>query len=1052
MKISSIPRWSIRNPVILLALYIGIVALALLVLFQLPVRMMPYLQSPLVAVVTMATGSPPQEVEAYLSKPIEQRMTVLDGVRFVRSSSQQDMSLVTVQFAWGQDMQRSLAAVQSVMKSAEGDITIDGFNTRSYWVLPIDPLNRPVLTLALQGAEWDPVRLRDFADNILVDRLKQVGDVQAVSIFGGYRRQLQIIVDRDKLAAYGLSILQVREAIDHNNISKGAGVLTKGDHEIVVRSDERALGSQTVLDYPVFNQGNRIVYIRDIATVKDTYEERRSSYRYNGVPALGINITQKPDASSPQTIDRLRTELKHIRTQYPGIEFKEAYDNSHLVEIIKEGTITELLISVALAGLVILVFLEDFRATVMVLISIPTSLAISILPFMPMGMSLNSSTLIGVLLAIGRLVDDSIVVIEAVERKLKEGKKPHEAAIEGTQEVFLAIAAATAVMVAALAPMTFAGGLTGIMFVGIVLPIIYALLASLIVSLTLTPLMAAYFLKSHQEHHRQPTLLQKLLTPFRRGLGKLEKSYALLLKLALKNRGMVLAIAISFIYLGYSLYPFVGQEMMPLADSGQFMVTVEAEAGTSFTKTDEISEKFEQILQKQPEVEKVSSEVGFELTNNSTYFSGYSMGGVNSVSMIVTLKDRGQRSRDIWEVIDAVEVLAHQTIPGIRRIAMQPMGVDVMATSAAPVQLAVYGDDLDILHRLSQQVLGIAKKTTGLKMAHTSSTMTQPEYQLKVNRRRAMELGLSIAEVTEQARYALQGGYTQQYYNLPNRRLSSILVRYDQKDRGNAQDLAAAYLTTKDGQQVPLNTVVTLDRHQGPSLIEHVNGHRVVYVNGFYRKHAPASMDLSMSVAMQAGSELSFPPGYGLDSMGDMTDMMIEFGRLLRGLLLSLVLIYIILVVQFGSFIQPINMMLSIPLELAGVFGALLLAGQTFSTVSILGIIILSGIDVAGAILLIDLILTKRKQMPRDAAILEAGPIRLRPILMTVIITLVVVIRLAFFPDTGMDAYSPIATVILGGLSISTLLTLIVIPVMHSIVDDGTRFFTHLWRKSQRKK
>jgi len=1054
MKIGSIPRWSIQNPVILLALYVGILALAVLALFQLPVRMMPYLQSPLVAIVTMASGSSPQEVETYISKPIEQRMTVLDGVRFVRSSSQQDMSLVTVQFAWGQDMQRSLGAVQSVMKSAEGDITIDGFSTRSYWVLPIDPLNRPVLTLALRGEGWDSVRLRDFADNILVDRFKQVPDVQAVSIFGGYRRQLQIIVDREKLAAYGLSILQVRDAIDKNNVSKGAGVLTKGDREILVRSDERALGSQTVLDYPIFNQGDRIVYVRDIATVKDTYEERRSSYRYNGEAALGVNIIQKPDASSPQVIARIRTELKRIQTQYPGVEFKEAYDNSHLVEIIKEGTIAELLISVALAGLVILIFLEDFRATAMVLISIPTSLAMSILPFVPMGMSLNSSTLIGVLLAIGRLVDDSIVVIESVERKLKQGRKPFHAAIEGTQEVFLAIAAATAVMVAALAPMTFAGGLTGIMFVGIVWPIIYALLASLIVSLTLTPLMAAYFLKPHSEHdqHKQ-TLLPRLLTPFRRGFGWLERSYAFLLDLALKNRGIVLAVAIAFIYLGYSLYPFVGQEMMPLADSGQFMVTVEAEAGTSFAKSDAIAQKFEQILQKQPEVEKVSSEVGFELTNNSTYFSGYSMGGVNSASMIVTLKDRGERIHDIWQVIDAVEALARRTIPGIRRIAMQPMGVDVMATSAAPVQLAVYGEDLDILHRLADQVLHIAEKTPGLKMAHTSSTMTQPEYQLKVDRPRAMELGLSVAEIAEQARYALQGGYTQEYYNLPNRRLNSILVRYDQKDRGNAQDLAATYLTTKNGKQVPLDTVVTLEHRNGASLIEHVNGRRVVYVNGFYRQHGPASMDLSMAVAMQAGAELDFPPGYGLDSMGDMTDMMIEFARLLRGLVLSLVLIYLILVVQFGSFIQPLNMMLSIPLELAGVFGALLLAGQTFSTVSILGIIILSGIDVAGAILLIDLILTKRRQkIPRDVAILEAGPIRLKPILMTVIITLVVIIRLAFFPDTGMDAYSPIATVILGGLSISTLLTLIVIPVMHSVVDDGTQLFSRIFKKQYIRK
>jgi hydrophobic/amphiphilic exporter-1 (mainly G- bacteria), HAE1 family len=399
-------------------------------------------------------------------------------------------------------------------------------------------------------------------------------------------------------------------------------------------------------------------------------------------------------------------------------------------------------------------------------------------------------------------------------------------------------------------------------------------------------------------------------------------------------------------------------------------------------------------------------------------------------------------------VMDAVNFEAQRSIPGVRRIAMQAMGVDVMATSAAPVQIAVYGEDFEVLHQLASQVLAIAKTVPGFIMPQTSSTLTQPEYQLTVDRRRAQELGLSVEQVTEQARYALQGGYTMQYYNRPNLRVNSILVRYNQRDRQGASELAGTYITTLKGQQLPLSTIVTLQPQNGPSLIEHVNGRRVVYVNGFYRKNSPASMDLSMAVAMRSGTELNFPPGYGLDSMGDMTDMMIEFDRLIKGLVVSLVLIYLILVVQFRSFIQPLNMMLSIPLELAGVFGALLLAGQTFSTVSILGIIILSGIDVAGAILLIDLILTKRREgIPRDQAIREAGPIRLKPILMTVIVTLVVIVRLAFFPDTGMDAYSPIATVILGGLSISTLLTLIVIPVMHAVVDDGTQWVSQLWKR-----
>ncbi|MGF1539229.1 MAG: efflux RND transporter permease subunit [Pleurocapsa sp.] len=1041
--------WSIRNPVITVALYIGVLILSVLTLIIIPVRMMPYVQSPLVAVITRTPGSSPMEVETYISKPIEQRMTVLDGVRFVRSSSQQDLSLVTIQFAWGGDINKAVRDVQSVMKSAEGDLPMDGINTRSYWVLPIDPLNRPVLTLALKGEGWDRVKLREFADNTLVDRLTNVQDVQSVFITGGYRRQLQVIVDRQKLAAYGLSILQVRDAIDNNNVSKGAGVLTQGDEEILVRADDRALNAQVVRNYPILEMEGQIVYVRDVAEVKDTYEERRSAYRYNGESALAVNVIQKPDSSSPQVIARVRKELEKIESQYPGIEFAEAYDNSFLVELIKDSTTGELLISVALAGLVILLFLEDFRATAIVMISIPTTLALSMLPFIPFSMSLNSSTLVGMMMAIGKLVDDSIIVIDSIDRKLKEGKMPRQAAIQGTGEVFLASAAASLVMIAALIPTILSGGLTGLMFAGLILPMVFAFIASLLVSITLIPLLAAFFLKPIGETKgSHKTWLQWLLSPFRLGFQALEKGYDWLLDICLRNREITLAIAAATIILAFALYPLVPQEMMPLGDSGQFVATIELEAGASFDHTDRVAQQFEEILLEQPEVEKVSSNVGFEMTRNSTYFSGYSMGSVNTATSVVTLKDLNERDRNIWQVMDGVEAEARRTIPSLRRIAIKEMGVDVMATSAAPIQIAVYGEDLDVLYPLAEKILAIAKDTPGLVMAHTSSSLSQPEYQLQIDRRRAQELGLNIEEVAEQARYALNGGFTRKYYNRPNLRQNDILVRYQESDRAYGQNLAATYITTPNGQQVPLSTVATLKRENGPTLIEHVNGKRVVYINGYYRKSSPASMDLSMVIAMRAGAELDFPPGYGLDSMGDMTDMMIEFDRLLKGLIVSIILIYLILVIQFGSFIQPLVMMLSIPLQLIGVFGALLLAKQTLSSVSILGIIILSGISVSAAILLLELILTKREEgVPRAEAIRQAGPVRLKAIFMTTLTTMIVIVRLAFYPETGMDAYSPIATVILGGLTVATLLTLIVIPIVYTFVDDITQVLKGLRKK-----
>ena len=1045
-------RWSIKNPVVVAAIYIAVVMLSLLTLFLLPVRMMPYVESPLVSVVTMAPGSSPAEVETYISKPIEQRLSVLDGVRFIRSSSQQDSSLVTIQFAWGGDVDKAVQSVQSVMTAAEGDLQLDGINSRTYWVLPIDPLNRPVLTLALKGDNWDPLQLREFADNTLVDRLTQVENVQAVSVFGGYRRQLQIVVNRQQLAAYGLSILQVRDAIDANNVSQSAGVLTQGDSEILVRTDERTLDAATVMGYPILESDGRVVYVRDVATVRDTYEERRSGYRYNGESALAVNVIQKPDSSSPQVIEKVRAGLDAIKAEYPGMEFQEAYDNSYLVNLILNSTFQELLVSVVLAGFVILIFLEDFRATAIIMISIPTSLALSTLPFIPIGMSLNSSTLIGMMMAIGKLVDDSIIVLDSIDQKLRQGLMPVQAAIKGTGDVFLASAAASCVMIAALLPTILAGGLTGLMFVGIVWPMVFAFIASLLVSITLIPLVAAFALKPYSEKPQRRTWLQTLTTPVRYSFRKLERGYAWLLDICMRNREITLAVAGASVVLAISLYSFIPQEMMPLGDSGQFMATVEMEAGTSFAATDAAAAQVEQIILQQPEVEKVSSQVGFELTRNSTYFTGYSMGGVNTASMTVTITPLTERDRDIWEIMDGISAEARQTIPGIRRIAIKEMGVDVMATSAAPIQLAVYGPELDTLYRLANGVLQIAEANPDIVTPFTSSSLTQPEYRLNIDRRRAQELGLNVQTVSQQAYYALNGGMTRRYFNRPNLRQNSILVRYDEADRGTAQDLADTYITTQNGQQVPLSTVATLEREVGPTLIEHVNGQRVVYVNGYYRKNGPASMDLSMAIAMQAGAELDFPPGYGIDSMGDMTDMMIEFARLLKGLLVSLMLLYLILVIQFGSFVQPLVMMLSVPLQLVGVFGALLLFNHTLSTVSILGIVILSGVSLSAAILLLELILAKRKEgVPRAIAIREAGPVRLKAIVMTTFTTLIVIVRLAFFPETGMDAYSPIATVILGGLVISTLLTLVVVPVVYSFVDDATEFFKRGARRRKKK-
>lgn len=1036
----SIPAWSLKNPVAVIAIYLGLVIASIAaVLFFLPTRMMPYVPSPLISVVTMTPGYSPSEVETYFSKPIEERMTDLKGVRFIRSISQQGLSIVTLQFPYGADMQRALVDVQQLVKQAEGDLPYDRANLKPSYVVPVDPLNTPVLQLAVTGLGWDPVRLREFVANDVVRDLKSVDGVQTVLPFGGLQRQLKVTADRAALASYGMSLVDLRDAIDRQNVSRSGGTLTGGSREVIVRGDQRVRSAGELLDYPIGTQGSRTVFLRDVAGVEDGAAERRSAYRFNGQEAVEVSIIENPDASSPRVITAVMERISQIEHAHPGLKFTKAYDNSRFVGALTANMFEELVISVILAGLVLLVFLEDVSATAIVMTSIPTCLGLALLLFAPLHFSINSSTLVGLLLAIGRLVDDSIVVIHAVHRRLDQGSTPARAAVEGTLEVILPISAATGVMVVALVPLLISGGITEIMFVGLVWPIVFALLASLVVSVTLTPLMAAYLFKGANEpvgalRAGVDSHVRRLLAPTRRGLARLEKAYRTALRWSLGNTGVVLAVAVILTYAAVQLFPLIGSEMMPLADTGQGSAYLETEPGTSFAQTSRKALDFERILLAQPEVQRVSAEVGEQAGGG--YFTGQAMNGANAASYLITFSPKEERRRTIWQIMDAVYDKASATIPGIRRLALKEMGSDVMASNDAPVELLIKGADVRVIEQLAAQVADVARRVPGMVQVSTSSSLTQPEETVVVDRTRASQLGLTPDDVEQQAYYATHGGLTNEYFNPGGVRHDTILVRYDQADRSNVGDLSYAQINGKNGGSVPLSSIAEIRRDVGPTLIEHDGLEPSVAVLGYYRKGGRGEMALDMDTIMGAMATVPFPRGYSIEMRGDMTEMMQSFDRLLGAMKIAILFVFLLLVAQFRSFVHPLVMLLAIPLELLGVFGGLLLAHQNFSTVSILGIVVANGMAVSNAILLLDLILRKRADgLSREEAILEAGPIRLRPILMTTLVSLVVLIPVAFFPKTGIDAYAPLATVIIGGLTISTVLTLFVVPVLFTAFD-----------------
>lgn len=1106
-----IHRWSIEHPYAIIAFYVGVVAMAWMAISGIiPRRFAPYVESPMIGVVTMMPGLSTQEMELYISKPIEELLVNLKGVRYIRSTSQDGFSIVTLEFPYGTNMERALVDVQTLMNVTQSQLPATGANLKPSFVVPIDPLNLPILSLAATGDPaqgWTPVKVREFVDNEVVRRLKAVTDVYSVVPFGGYRRQLQVVVDREKLASHGLSILDVRDAIDRFNVTRSSGTLTRGGTEGIVRVDSRAESAQDVLDYPVTGFGDsgrgaapssgsgggamggmgggsspapdsvrgppasgaqrapRVVYVRDVARVEDTHWEKRSGYRYlqQGVgkpaevtEAIEVSVIQNPGASSASVVPAVKKVVEQIESENPGLRFEVAYDNASFVEILFGNVWHELGLAVLLTAIAVLLFLGEWRGTVIAMVTLPTSLALAVLMMLPFGMTFNSGTLIGLLLSIGRLVDDSIIDIHAVERHLRMGKDAKTATIDGIAEVRVAVIASTIMMVLALLPLLFSGGIVELMFVELVWPLIFGLLASMLVSFTLTALLCAKLLRhesAREEDRKKPLLgwLYVLLDPIQRWLDRLEKGYARALVWTLKHRFINFARVMAVLIIGFTFYYFIGSEMMPLADTGQAVGFMEMQPGTSYKGTEDAVKKLEQIIAKHPELEKASIELGAEsmFETWTPFYTGYQMPQVSGAAMMLTFSDKDTRKRTIFEVMDAIHKEAYATIPGLRRLQIKEMGSDVMATAAAPIHVNIYGPNLQELDRLGREVEAVAMKMPELFQPSRTWTLGLPDYQIKVDPQRAQEVGLSAESISQQAYYALRGGLTNEFYRLPNIRQNTILVRYDESDRQSPQDLENLYITAADGTQIPLKSVATIERRQAPTAIEHDGLKRVMGVTGYYRIGNLPSMDVVMNLVAYAyggnqklGIEpVNFPPGYGMEMRGDMTQMMDSFRRLMNGLFLALAFMYLVLVIQFRGFLQPLQMMASLPLELAGVFIALWLAAQAFSTVSILGIIVLTGMDITTAVLMIDLIMKYRDRgIPRDEAIIRACPDRLRPILMTVGITLVVMMPIAFAPKTGLDAYQPLAMAVVGGLIMGTILSLFDIPIMHTYVDDFIRW------------
>jgi multidrug efflux pump subunit AcrB len=1046
----NLPRWAVEHPFLTVMLSLAMIGAGLYALATTPVELNPYVESPVVGIEISYPGMSAQDMARFFAEPIEKAVGIVKGVQNIRSTSQDGHTEIALIFPYGTDMKRALTETQSLVNSFLNQIPQNLANATIPWVVHVDQSNIPIIDFALSRPGWDPVRLREFADNTLRDKFERIPGAQSVIVFGGERRQIQVVVDRTKLAAYGLSILDVKQHLDMFSVSQGAGELKSPQGNWLVHMNY-AVTQQNVADLanlPIGMTPQGVVYLRDVATVRDGVAEVTSAYHYDGKSRILLSVIKTPPAPAPAVIRQALALAHKFEADYPGLRIRIAYNQNDFISTIVRNAGREILLGLLVTNLVVVLFLRDLRATAVVFVTLPLSILFGLFLFRPVGLTISTPTLMGFTFVIGRLVDDSVILLDVVHRHLKLGKPPKQAAIDGASEVMTALISTSLSFWAALLPLNFLGGPLGTGFRGMTAPMILANIGSTFLALSLNPMMAAYLFKP--EGDARVGLAQRVTNwvaaPLQWFLGRLERLYHRVLVLSIDYRFAAVAVGVVSILVAVEIYKDLPQEMMPQQDTGIGIGGMAAWPGTPFPEFERMVSRVEKIILAQrdtngkPVTEKISTMIGAE-PQAATYFTGYGMQTPSIAGFKISFVDKDHRHINIWQIENRIAAEAKRQVPGIRYIWFKEFGATPVATARAEIQANLTGPSLRNVYALGQRLGAIAQQVPGPNMIYTNMCWCEPQLNLVIDQTRAAELRIPPRLIAAQAYYALQGGMTEQFFHPENALLQSrILIRYKKSQRVSPQDLGDTMITLPGGGEVPLKELARIQETYAPDYVVRKN---YAYQYTVFAGYGALGLKQTMQNIVMGGRMQLFPlpQGYTITPSGLMPSMLDSLDRLNTGLKLSLAIIFFYLLLQYGSLAMSIVMMTAIPLEAFGAMIFLQLRHMKYSPPVLWGLVVLTGIVLSNAILLIDKAMKNEKagMTPREA-ILEAGPTRLRPILMTALATMAAWIPFMYWPPAGADRYTPIATGMVGGLFTNIFMTLVIVPAVYVLVHDTMAF------------
>ena len=1027
-----ISDFAIKRPLITVVSMLTLVGFGLVSLFQLKTDEFPEVQPPIVLTTIVYPGASPGQVEREVLEPIEEAIQSIAGVKSINGEARDGFAQITTEFIFSKNLQAATQDIRDAISTKRMDLPQE---MEEPILRKFSPTDAPIVTLALFSTSLTPAQLTQIADPGITRELRSIPGVADVQVTGQIKRELTISLDPQRLQSAGVSVPQVVGALQTGNLAVPVGRVNGALDERTIRLQGRLDSPQDFMQLVVSERGGRVVRLGDVATAVDGTEEPRSLALYKNKDAVGIEIKKANGYSTTQVSTEIYKKVLALRPTLPkGAQLDMVKNKGERVTNSIDNVQSALIEGALLTVLVVFLFLNSWRSTVITGLALPVSVLASFIAVWVFGFTLNTMSLLGLSLAIGILIDDAIVVRENIVRHIEMGKDHYTAAREGTDEIGLAVAATTFSIIAVFVPIAFLDGVSGQWFKPFALTIACSVLVSLFVSFSLDPMLSAYWQDPQVEEDKK-SFITKQLDKFNHWFNGLANGYRRVIGWALDHpKSMVFLAMASFI--GAIAMPatgLVGGGFFPLEDNAEVSMTIETPPGANL---DYLREKVVETLRQIQKYENKDSTDQSKEVNYTFVTAGGASGAVDKASVFIKLQPKGERLK---RGLLGAEELATALRRDVEHIGGSSVSVFTSDFSGQQKQLSIElrGNDKAALQVVADQYLAAMKSTPGAVDVALSTKGLKPELAVKIDRGLASALGLSVGQVAQALRPAFAGLHAGDWVD-PSNQTRKVMVRLSPEARSRSSDLSQMPVSVGVGpnaQLVPLQQVATIRNELGPAVVNHLDRDNVIKVEGNIAGRSLSEINKELD-SKTAG--IVMPPGVTKSQGGQVKQQNETFSNVFIALGVAVALMYLILVVQFGSFLDPIAILISLPLSLIGVMGALAITGNTINIMSLIGVILLCGIVAKNAILLIDFAKWARERngLPLREALIEAGAIRLRPILMTTFALIAGMIPVALGRGEGAQFRAPLGVAVIGGVITSTVLTLLVIPTFYEIIDN----------------